>query len=115
MLNASSGCRTREQAMSATPLGLDEVSRFLAVVAPWSRDFYRVWFLTGWRSNEIVALRYGWLNFARQTVILRWARFPRCGGIEAEPKTGVREVDCSYAPEIFEIFERLRSERTSDD
>lgn len=40
--------------------------------------------------------------------MLQRARIPRWGGIEAEPKTGRRLVDCSYAPEIFRVLERIR-------
>ena len=35
-------------------------------------------------------------------------RIPRWGGVEAAPKTGPRDVDCSYDPEIFAAFERRR-------
>jgi integrase len=35
------------------------------------------------------------------------------GGLEAEPKTGRREVDCSYAPEILRALERVRSRATA--
>jgi integrase len=51
---------------------------------------------------------FGWLDFARQTLVLQRARIPRWGGVEAEPKTGRRLVDCSYAPEIFQMLERIR-------
>jgi hypothetical protein len=33
--------------------------------------------------------------------VLQRSRIPRWRGVEAEPKTGRRLVDCSYAPEIF--------------
>jgi hypothetical protein len=36
------------------------------------------------------------------------ARIPRWGGVEAEPKTDRRLVDCSYAPGIFRVLERIR-------
>jgi integrase len=98
----------RAQRLTANPLRPDEVARFLENVPEWYRDFYTVWFHTGWRSSEIVAIRFGWLDFRRQTASLRRGRMPRLGGLEAEPKTGPREVDCSYAPEIFSAFERLR-------
>jgi hypothetical protein len=57
-----------------TPLEAEEVASFLAhlpgrielsdrahVTGAMLRDLYEVWFLTGWRSNEIVALRLDWL------------------------------------------------------
>lgn len=71
-------------------------------------DLYSVWFRTGWRSNEICALRLDWLDWRRQVAHLRKGRSPRNGGLEAPPKTGAREVDCSYDPEIFAAFERRR-------
>ncbi len=98
----------RNQRLTASPLRPDEVARFLEKVPDWYRDFYIIWFHTGWRSSEIVALRFGWLDFRRQTVTLKRGRMPRFGGLEAEPKTGPREVDCIYAPEIFAAFSRLR-------
>jgi integrase len=103
----------RAQRLTANPLTPEEVARFLEVVPDWYRDFYTIWFHTGWRSSEIVAVRFGWLNWRRQTVNLKLGRMPRFGGLEAEPKTGPREVDCSYAPEIFAIFGRLKNRAKS--
>lgn len=97
--------------MTADPLTPDEIQRFLLQVPDFFRDLYSVWFQVGWRSSEIVAIRFGWLNFTRQTVLLQRARIPRWGGVEAEPKTGRRLVDCSYAPEIFRVLERIRDRR----
>lgn len=71
-------------------------------------DLYSVWARTGWRSNEVVALRFDWLDHGRRTVTLRSGRSPRSGGLEATPKTGQRLVDCSYDPAIFAAFERRR-------
>ncbi len=99
---------SRRQRLTADPLSPEEIGRFLAHVPDWYQDFYSIWFQVGWRSSEIVALRFGWLDFERQTVILKRARIPRLGGLEAEPKTGPREVQCSYAPEVFGAFQRLR-------
>jgi len=103
----------RAQRLTANPLRPEEVSLFLDRVPEWYRDFYRIWFHTGWRSSEIVAIRFGWLDFHRQTVALKRGRMPRFGGLEAEPKTGPREVDCSYAPEIFSALTRLRERAVS--
>ena len=103
----------RAQRLTANPLRPEEVSRFLGTVPEWYRDFYTIWFYTGWRSSEIVAIRFGWLDFRRQTVALKRGRMPRFGGLEAEPKTGPREVDCSYAPEIFAALARLRERAKS--
>jgi len=75
--------------------------------------FYTVWFYLGWRSSEIVALRFGWVDFERQHIKLQRGRIPRMGGLEAEPKTGRRQIDCSYAPAIFETLERLRERAIS--
>jgi hypothetical protein len=43
--------------------------------------------------------------------VLQRARIPRWGGVEAEPKTGRRLVECSYAPEIFRVLDRIRQHR----
>ena len=101
--------RSRRVRVLANPLTAAEVTRFLQCVPPWYADFYTVWFYLGWRSSEIVALRFGWIDFKRRTVKLQRGRIPRMGGLEAEPKTGRREVDCSYAPEIFRAIERQRA------
>jgi integrase len=90
------------------PLALDEVTAFLDTVPCLYRDLYVVWFRTGWRPSEILAVRFDWLDVHRQTVLLRLGRIARWGGVEAPPKTGPREVDCSYDPEIFAAFERCR-------
>jgi integrase len=103
----------RAQRLTANPLRPEEVARFLERVPDWHRELYTIWFHTGWRSSEIVAVRFGWIDFRRQTVSLKLGRMPRFGGLEAEPKTGPREVDCSYAPEIFAAFGRLRDRAKS--
>lgn len=95
---------------SINPLKPDQVLRFLEVVDPWYRDLYEVWFNVGWRSDEIVATRFGWLDFERQMVVVKLGRYR---GYEAEPKTGEREIDCSHAPAIFAAFARLRERQAS--
>jgi hypothetical protein len=84
------------------------VTAFLDTVPCLYRDLYVVWFRTGWRPSEILAVRFDWLDVHRQTVLLRLGRIARWGGVEAPPRTGPREVDCSYDPEIFAAFERCR-------
>ena len=102
---------SRRQRLTADPLTLGEIQSFLANVPEAFRDLYSVWFQVGWRSSEIVALRFGWLDFLRRTIVLQRARIPRWGGVEAEPKTGRHLVDCSYAPGIFQTLERIRDSR----
>lgn len=46
-------------------------------------------------------------------VIIKRGHIPRLGGLEAEPKTGPREVQCSYAPEVFAACQRLRERAQS--
>jgi integrase len=67
-----------------------------------------LWFRTGWRPSEILAVRFDWLDFHRKTVHLKRGRIARWGGVEAAPKTGEREVDCGYDASIFDAFLRLR-------
>jgi integrase len=90
------------------PLAAPEVALFLEKVPARFRDLYQVWFRTGWRPSEIVALRFEWLDFERQEATLRKGRIPRRGGLEAPPKTGERTVDCGYDAAIFAAFERRR-------
>jgi integrase len=99
---------------NSDPLSLEEVNDFIGAVPIWLRDLYDIWFRVGWRPSELLAVRFDWLDFPRQTVHLRRGRIPRWGGVEALPKTGEREVDCSYDPAVFEAFRRLkqRSVRT---
>jgi integrase len=93
---------------TSDPLTVEEVKSFLDAVPKWYRDLYDVWFRVGWRPSEILAIRFDWLDFQRQTVLLKRGRIPRRGGLEAPPKTGVREVDCRYDPAIFVTFTRLK-------
>jgi len=93
---------------NSDPLTVEEVKRFVATVPAPYRDLYIVWFRTGWRPSEILALRFDWLDDHRQTAMLRLGRIARWGGVEAPPKTGPREVDCSYDPDIFAAFQRRR-------
>jgi integrase len=104
--------RAQGMRSNSDPLSLDEVKAFLDAVPGLYRDLYVVWFRTGWRPSEILALRFEWLDAHRQTVLLRLGRIARWGGVEAPPKTGPREVDCRYDPEIFAAFERCRPPRS---
>jgi len=120
---ASSRKYTNNLRKQSKPLAVEEVQRFLDklpgranmagsayVSGKTLRDLYLLWFRTGWRSNEVVALRFDWLSPSRHVVELRKGRAPRLGGLEAAPKTGEREVVCDYDPAIFEMFERRRRE-----
>ena len=102
------GGRVRSQSDPLTPF---EIGQFLAKVPSIYRTLYDVWFRLGWRSSEMVALRFRNLDFARQIITVDTGRMPRFGGIEAEPKTGPREVDCAYDPQIFALLVKLRGAR----
>ena len=106
---------------NSKPLSGDEVGLYLGalpkrvdmqdgafVSGDTVQDLYYIWFHTGWRSNEIVALEFDTLSWQRQVVEIRKGRSPRQGGLVAAPKTGEREVVCDYDPTIFAIFERRR-------
>ncbi len=93
---------------NSDPLTVAEVKDFLASVPGWYRDLYDLWFRVGWRPSEILAIRFDWIDFKRRIVHLKRGRIARWGGVEAPPKTGEREVDCSYDPAIFEALERLK-------
>ena len=108
---------------TSKPLVAEEVQRFLAalparvdlqdgafVTGDMLWDVYYLWFHTGWRSNEIMAIEFDALSWHRQVVEIRKGRSPRHGGLEAAPKTGEREVVCDYDPMLFTIFERRRRE-----
>jgi integrase len=62
---------SRQQRVTADPLTPEEIQRFLANVPDSFRNSYSIWFQVGWRSSEMVALRFGWLDFNRQSTILR--------------------------------------------
>src|SRR5262249_49233902 len=100
--------RIRSQSDPLTPA---EIAIFLATVPGAYRTLYDVWFRLGCRSSEMMALRFNNLDFARQIITVDTGRMPRFGGIEAEPKTGPREVDCSYDPQIFSLLVKLRDAR----
>src|SRR6059036_742958 len=81
--------------------------------SPWFyRTLYDVWFRLGWRSSEIVALRFRNIDFGRRVIHVDSGRMPRFGGIEAEPKTGPREVDCSYDPMVFARLDAIRNAKS---
>jgi len=92
--------RLHQRRSTSDPLIPAEVTKFLAAVPDWYRDFYNIWFRLGWRPSEIVAVRPGWLDFERQSIRLERGRIARWGGIEAAPKTGPREVDCASGVNI---------------
>ena len=100
------GARVRAQ---SDPLTAVEIAQFLATVPVVYRPLYDVWFRLGWRSSEIVALRFRNLDFGRRVIRVDTGRMPRFGGIEAEPKTGPRQVDCSYDPAIFARLDAIRN------
>ena len=105
-----------------TPLSVDELRAFFSCLPAFAlrlrdgrtvdaeclRDLYLFWSRTGWRSNEVVALRFDDVSVAGMTIDVRVGRSPRCGGLEAAPKTGRRQVDMRYAPGLVEIVERRR-------
>jgi integrase len=98
--------RGRSQSDPLTPF---EIGEFLAAVPGLYHTLYEVWFRLGWRSSEMVALRFRHRYVARQVIRVETGRMPRFGGIEAEPKTGPREVDCSYDPRIFTLLGDART------
>jgi hypothetical protein len=97
--------RARSQSDPLTPF---EIAEFLAMVPAFYRTLYDVWFRLGWRSSEMVALRFRNLDFARQVIRIDTGRMPRFGGIEAHPKTGPWEVDCGYDARIFTLLGEAR-------
>lgn len=107
--------------VSHRPFSPEEVHRILDAVAvtitledgatvsgTTLRDLYDLWRLTGWRSSEIVALRFSSLDFDRQIASILHGRSPRRGGLEARPKNDEREVHLAYAPCLWEMFERRK-------
>ena len=86
------------------PLTAAEMARFLKTVPQRYRALYLLWFWTGMRSSEIVALRWEDIDWARDTILIRRGRTPRFGGVEAEPKTGAREVCLDRAPEVMDAL-----------
>ena len=107
---------------NSQPLTAAEVRSFIAALperidlrdgatvdAAMLRDLYSFWFRTGWRPNEVMALRFEWVSAPRQTIEVRRGRMAR-GGHEAAPKDGTRAVICDYDPAIWKILERRRRE-----
>jgi integrase len=56
---------------NSDPLTVAEVKLFLSNVPDWYRDLYVAWFRIGWRPSEILAIRFDWIDFHRQTVHLK--------------------------------------------
>jgi integrase len=118
VLRIRSGRRRRAAARirsQSDPLTPAEIAAFLGKVPGAYRTLYDVWFRLGWRSSEMMAVRLRNLEFARQIITVDSGRMPSFGGIEAEPKTGPREVDCSYDPQIFSLLMVLRDTRDALD
>lgn len=79
------------------------------------RVHYRLWSMTGMRSNEIGALQYGDLDVEHQVIQVRRGRSPRSYGQEeglvAKPKNRKgRELDCGFNPEIFKLIGQLKED-----
>ena len=64
------------------------------------------------RSNEIVALRWEDLDWNLKSISVRRGFFSRAG-IDADPKTGRREMNFAGDPEVFKILERERKRSLS--
>jgi integrase len=120
---ASARRHSRHLRKESKPLTAAEAARFLDalpervekqngahVSGATLQDFYLLWFRTGLRPNEMVALRFEWLFWDQQIVAIKAARDPRRGGLEAEPKTGCREALLDHDPAIWQMFERRRQE-----
>ena len=73
-------------ATEADPFTRAEVKLLLAEIEQRRRGFYQVWFLTGMRSSEIVALRWDDVDWNAEALTIRRGRSPRMGGVEATPK-----------------------------
>lgn len=54
-----------------------KTNAFLGAGPAWYRDPDDVWLRVGWRPSEILAVRFDWLDFHRQTVALKRGRIAR--------------------------------------
>lgn len=83
------------------PLTAEEAARFLEAVPARYADLYRLWFATGMRPSEIVALRWVDIDWNRSAIMVRNGRTPRMGGVEAIAKTGHRLIDLKHDPDAM--------------
>lgn len=82
----------KEPRTEIDPLDPQEVESFLAACPAWWRPYFTVAFYTGARPNELAALKWGDVDWRRQTVRIHAGRYR---GVESTPKTpsSVRDLD----------------------
>ena len=76
----------RRRQVSADPFTPAEIANILKGIPLWYRELYAIWFRVGWRPSEIVAMKFGWLDFEQQTILVRSGRTPRWGALNVNPR-----------------------------
>jgi integrase len=90
------------------PFTKEEIRTILAALPSRWHGFYRVWFATGMRSNEIVALQWRDLDWNLQLISVERGFFAR-DRIDAGSKTPRRELSLMGDSEVFDIFRREKN------
>lgn len=96
--------RHRIYRSNCDPMTIEEVHKILGAMPRRYFLLYRLWFATGMRPGEIVALKPEDFDWSRKKISLERARTPRLGGIEDEPKTGKRIIDLGHDPEVVKLL-----------
>lgn len=100
----------KEPRTEVDPLDPQEVAAFLEACRAWWSPYFTVAFFTGARPNELAALKWGDVDWTRDTFRIRAGRYR---GVEGTPKTesSVRDVD--MLPPVLEALKAQRRQQAA--
>jgi integrase len=103
--------RFREEKAYIDPFSFPEMRLFLETVDPKYRAYFATAFLTGMRPNELIALKWGNVDFDLRVVTVREGRVQ---GVEGPPKTLSSYRDIDMLDPLFEVLSGHRRESPPD-
>jgi integrase len=102
--------KLKEPRTEIDPLGPEEVELFQEACPPWWRPYFTVSFWTGARPNELAALKWGDIDWARATFRVRAGRYR---GVESTPKTAGSVRDVDMLPAVLEAMKLQKTKQAA--
>ncbi len=103
--------KLQEPKTEVDPLAPEAVTAFLAVCPAWWRPYFTVAFWTGARPNEMAALRWGDVDWARMLARIRAGRYR---GKEGPPKTASSVRDLDLLPPVVEALKTHKAQQAAE-
>jgi len=103
--------RFKEEKPLIDPLSFPEMKIFLAHLDPHYVPYFTTAFLTGMRPNEMLALKWQYVDFEMRCITVREGRVQ---GIEGPPKTFSSYRDVDLLDPLFSVISQLRTDSPPD-